>query len=349
MMEQNQNYGMTFKDVILKVKEFKALIVSRLFFVISFSISFGLLVALLSFCQNKTHEANLSFVIEDSQSSNLGGLSGVASQFGVNFGGSSNGAFNQGNIKELIFSRRVVEAALLDYGVLDGKNDLLINHHIKINNFKEKWFDTVDPESLVFTSNRQDFSFEQDSILSLAWASLVNSNLQINNIDESSVISLSCKSKNNEFAIILSENLIVHLEKFYILFQAGKALNTLSFIESRADSILLALESSEVDYANYKDSNFGVTRAKGLLQEIQLKRNVEILNVMYTEVIKNLEISKFTLMNQTPLINVIDSPKLPLVSNSSSIVVNFILGLILGLILSSFKVILSSVIKQELS
>ena len=41
---------------------------------------------------------------------------------------------------------------------------------------------------------------------------------------------------------------------------------------------------------------------KGLLEEIRLKRDVEILNIMYgSEIVKNLEISKFTLLNNENL------------------------------------------------
>ena len=54
----------------------------------------------------------------------------MASQFGFNLGGVSNGTFSQTNIQEIITSRRVVEEALLKKVIIDGKEDLLINHHI---------------------------------------------------------------------------------------------------------------------------------------------------------------------------------------------------------------------------
>ena len=51
---------------------------------------------------------------------------------------------------------------------------------------------------------------------------------------------------------------------------------------------------------------------------------------MYGEAVKNLEISKFTLLNNKPLINIIDKPKLPLKVNRQSIIFSFILSSILG-------------------
>ena len=70
---------------------------------------------------------------------------------------------------------------------------------------------------------------------------------------------------------------------------------------------------------------------------------------MYGEVVKNLEISKFTLLNNKPLINIIDKPKLPLKLNRQSIIFSFILSSILGGFLISFYLILIYVLKEELS
>ena len=66
----------------------------------------------------------------------------MASQFGFNMGSTSNGTFSQTNIQEAN-SRRVVEEALLKKGVIDGKEDLLINHHITFNELREDWIELI--------------------------------------------------------------------------------------------------------------------------------------------------------------------------------------------------------------
>ena len=101
------------------------------------------------------------------------------------------------------------------------------------------------------------------------------------------------------------------VKEFYTHTQTAKARHTLDFIQNRADSVLNELKLAELSYARHKDSNFGMMRAR-LVGGVRLKREVEILNVMYGEIIKNLEISKVTLLNQKPLINVIDNPRFPL-------------------------------------
>ena len=69
---------------------------------------------------------------------------------------------------------------------------------------------------------------------------------------------------------------------------------------------------------------------------------------MYGEIVKNLEVSKFTLLNNEPLLNIIDSPTLPLKVNKLSIIVAFILFSILGMLMYSFLVIIKQIINEEM-
>ena len=337
------------KDILLKLISIRNLFWRKKIQIIAFAIVFGLLGSVYAFFKKDTFEAHLTFVIDESQDSGgLGAISGMASQFGFNLGGSANGTFSQTNIQELITSRRVVEEALLTGGIIDGKKDLLINHHIDFNGHRLDWKDTK-IENLYFTTNREDFTLQHDSIIGLAFSNLTNGNVSTSIEDESNIVKISCVSKNEDFAKLLIESLADKLEEYYTLFQTAKSENTLNFLSLRADSVLNELKSAEYRYASYKDANFGVQRAKGLLEEIRLKRDVEILNIMYGEIVKNLEVSKFTLLNNKPLLNIIDSPTLPLQVNRMSIVLAFILFSILGGFLISFYFIIKQIIKEELS
>ena len=84
------------------------------------------------------------------------------------------------------------------------------------------------------------------------------------------------------------------------------------------------------------------------MDELRLKREVEILNVMYGEIIKNLEISKVTLLNQKPLINVIDSPRFPLVVVRLSKLKGLLLFGLFGATLASMYVVITSLIRDVL-
>ncbi len=337
------------KDVILKLISIKQLLWQKKLKIIVFSVIFGLLGSVYAYFNKETYEAHLTFVIDESQESGgLGALSGMASQFGFNLGGTSSGTFSQTNIQEIITSRRVVEEALLKIGIIDGKEDLLINHHIAFNDLRKKWKGT-NIENLYFSSNREEFTLQHDSIIGLAFFNLTNGNISTSIEDESNIVKISCVSKNEDFAKLMIESLVQKLEEYYTIFQTAKSKNTLGFLSFRADSVLLELKNAEYRYASYKDANFGVQRAKGLLEEIRLKRDVEILNIMYGEIVKNLEISKFTLLNNKPLLNIIDSPTLPLKVNKFSIVLAFILFSILGSVIYSLLLIIKQIINEEMN
>ena len=343
------NDDIRLKDVILKLISIKQLLWKKKLQIISLSIIFGLIGCVYAYFKKEIYEAHLTFVIDESQEpGGLGVISGMASQFGFNLGGNSSGTFSQTNIQEIITSRRVVEEALLKSGIIDGKKDLLINHHIEFNKYRDNWKGT-NIENLYFTSNRNDFSLQHDSIIGLAFFNLTNDNISTSLQNESNIIKISCISKNEDFAKLMIESLAQKLEEYYTIFQTAKSKNTLDFLSFRADSVLNELKKAEYKYASYKDSNFGVQRAKGLLEEIRLKRDVEILNIMYGEIVKNLEVSKFTLLNNEPLLNIIDTPTLPLKVNKLPMIAAFILFSILGMLIYSFTLVIKQIINEEMS
>ena len=84
-----------------------------------------------------------------------------------------------------------------------------------------------------------------------------------------------CESKDEQFAKLLVESLVSEVSDYYTHTQTAKARNTLDFIQNRADSVLNKLKLAELSYARHIDSNFGVMRAEGLLEELRLKRELE--------------------------------------------------------------------------
>lgn len=347
---QGENDDIRLKDVILKLIFFKQLLLKHIVLILCFLVFFGLLGLAYFAFKKVSYQADLTFVIDENQDSqsSLGSVVGLASQFGFNIGSSSGGTFSQSNIKEIILSKRVVQEAILQNGIISESSDLLIHHYLEFNNFYNEWEEkgigTID-----FSISRSDYTFAHDSIMSLIYDDLIKNYITIGTDDEHSIVTISCVSENEKFSMHLVESLASNLESYYTKFQTAKSENTLGLLSFRADSVLNELKKAEYQYATHKDANFGVQRAKGLLDEIRLKRNVEILNVMYLEIVKNLELSKFTLINNKPLLNIIDRPSLPLKSNNLNPIIAFVLFSILGGFLISFYVIVRQIIKDEMN
>ena len=307
----------------------------------------GQVIYLVAFLLTTRYNAELTFVVEDPKGSNpLSAITGVASNFGFDLGGTSSTTFSQQNIMELLKSRGVVEATLLEEGTIDGKKDLLVEHYITIKEFREVWAKSEEFSGVNFNKAS---TLEHDSIMGVIWKKLTINNLNIEmQNDEANIINLSFISANEQFAKQFTETLIDEMSKMYITHQTKQARNTLDFLQDRADSVFVELDKSEKEFARVKDINQRIIKASGRLKELQLMREVEVLNTMYLEIVKNLEISKMTLLNQTPIINIIDKPILPLEEEKLSKTMAGILGGFLGGFLSVCFFIFGKLFKDAL-
>ena len=327
-MEQ-YNDEIQLKDILIKFSEYKKEIWKKKGKIILFSFLFFVLGVTIAFLSTTRYKANLTFVVEDATGGNsLGPMTGIASQFGFNLGGTSSTTFSQQNIMQLLKSRGVVESALLRKRNLEGKNDLLIEHYISLNKTREAWEENEEFDGVNFNN---PLTLYHDSILGEIWNQIIESDLAIEiQNEEANIITLSYISTNENFAKQFTETLIDEMSKMYIAHQTKQARNTLDFLQDRADSVFVELDKAEQEFARVKDVNQRIIKASGRLKELQLMREVEVLNTMYLEIIKNLEISKMTLLNQTPIIHIIDKPILPLEEDKISKTLAGILGGFLG-------------------
>jgi len=345
----SHNDEIQLKDILIKLSEYKTYLFRKKFVIITISGFFLVLGIVFAISADKKYTAELTFVVEGQQGSggNLGAMSGVASQFGFDIGSSSRATFSQNNILELLKSRGVVEAALMQNRKVNKTNDLLIEHYLYLNKIKDSWKKNKD---IIPVSFHEILTQDNDSVSGDVWRSIIEDKLVVElQSDDANIINLSYTSVNDEFAKIFVEALIEQMSEMYITYQTAQASNTLSFLNNRADSVFIELEIAEEEFAKVKDINQRIVKASGRLKELQLMRRVEVLSAMYLEIVKNLELSKLTLLNQTPIIQIIDKPILPLEVEAKSITALGLLGAFLGGFLSLFFFIFRKLFKDALS
>lgn len=339
---EHYNDEIQLKDILIKSSEYKTYLLKKKVAILLTSFLFFVIGVVIAFSSDAKYNAELTFTVEEQKSSSKAqSLSGIASQFGFDLGGNASSTFSQKNIIKLLESRGVVVSTLLQNAKVNNKNDLLIEHYLEINKIKE--------------SSDKDISFHNkltyvhDSISNNIWNSIIQDQLSIElQSDEANIINLSYTSINEQYAKQFVETLIDEMSKMYILHQTKQANNTLSFLQKRADSVFSELEMAEEEFAKIKDINQRIVKASGRLKELQLMRRVEVLNTMYLEIIKNLELSKITLLNQTPIINIIDKPVLPLKKEKYSKLLFGILGAFLGGFLIMLFYIFNKLFKDAL-
>ena len=336
-MENNDEASL--KDVIVTISDYKNELKKRLLIILAVAIIFSLIGFAFSKSQEDKYNAVISFIVEEqSEGGNLSALSGMANLVGIDMGGGASSSFSQQNIIELLKSRKIIERTLNNKCEIAGKSDLFLNHYIHINNM------ITDSSTVNLSSNHYN-----DSITSIVWFRIINKDMEILfQNDESNIINLSFESLDDELAKNFTEIVIDEMSEMYIDYQTEKSRNTLDNLQSRSDSIFKSLKRSEINFAKVKDNNMRVMTASGRLEELQYMREVEILQAVYLELRKNIELTHMSLLNETPLIQLVDKAVLPLKNINRSTLFWIVIFSFLGVFTVCFIIILRKLVRDAL-
>ncbi len=283
--------------------------------------------------QPSTFKATSTFIVEDKSGKGGGGLSGLASQFGIDVGGLTGGGaglFDGDNILEIIKSRAIIEKVLLtkieEPASLKGQT--IADYYIQINNlapaFESK---NINVKSLNFAGLTEGakHTVQQDSILYLLY-SRINRNLSVEKKNKkSTIITLEVVSGDQVFSKLFADEILKQTSDLYIDIKTGNLSRSIARIQQKADSLQRSLSSI---YQNAFQINSSRTEMSN--------RDKTFSSTLYSEVVKNLETMKLSLINQTPVIQVLDSPKYPLFDQRTPARYALIIGFAVGFVLSLF-------------
>ncbi|MFD2203704.1 exopolysaccharide biosynthesis protein [Shivajiella indica] len=303
--------------------------------------SIGLILgALTSFLKKPVYHAETTFVLEESDMSSLGQMSGLASLIGVNLGsiGSTSGLFQGDNIMELYKSDNMLSKTLLSpFDV----NSLLIDRYIQFQELDKKWKRKVDFSKLDFSLPRESFSVTQDSVIKEVSKLIREKHLAVEKPNRKlSIIQVNVSSKDEPFAKVFNETLVENVNTFYFETKTKKTAENLAILQSQADSVRNLLDESILAYASTTDR---VPNPNPILQTATVearKRQVDVTasSAVYAEIVKNLEIAKVNHRNNSPLIQIIDTPRFPLKRTEIRLLKGMVFGALIVGILALFYI-----------
>ena len=326
------------RDILIEFKEYYTELKQKFFLIFAFILLFSIAGYFYHLYKQDTYIGTISFFVEDeTESINLSSISSMANQFGFDLGGGSSSYFSQQNVIELLKSRKIIESTLSQKSIIFKKNDKLLHHYISINGIIE------DSASIDFNE-----SF-LDSITNIIYEEIVTEKLNIiSQNDDAGILNLNYTSLNSQFAKIFSEGLIKQMSDMYSEYRTEKTRYSLKNLQSRSDSVFSELKRSERNLAKARDRNIRVVTSSGRLDEIKYMREVQVLNTIYLELVKNLEIVKMTLLEKTPIIQVVDTPTLPLQSEKKPAIFWVFIFSFLGFFITSFVIILRKLVMDVL-
>lgn len=310
----------------------------------------GLAAALLT---KEKYIGELTFVLEDSQSGGLAAYSGLASQFGFDLGGgTSSGLFEGDNIMEFLRSRFIIEKTLLTTMQAGSKKMTLADWYIQSTGMREKL--DKDPRLKLVTypagQDRKNFTLLQDSLLNMIQKRLVLKELEITKPDKKlSFIKVQTTTENELFSKLFTERLVSEAADFYVLTKTKRSKVNVDKLQVIADSLQDLLNRKTYALAAVQDVNLNPVRQMSSVKGELVARDKVVLQTMYGEVIKNLELSKMSMAQETPVVQVVDSPILPLERKRFGKLKGLIVGGFLGGFLIVFILVFRRLLREMLA
>ena len=236
------------------------------------------------------------------------------------------------NIVELANSRRTREAVAM----------------VKIPSMQNK---TV--SELIIEENNRYTGFMQNTPINIPKDSLSQINIASNllkgaflgKINKTGILELHITNSNPQLVREVSYIYIDKLSEFYIDLKKKKAQIDFEFAVKKADSLLLVLNQLDKRAIALDESTFftNETLKRYNLPKINLAQDKATVQSQYYYAVNNRESAAYRLQKETPIIEILDKPELPFDTIQKSafvyVMMGLFLGLIIGILLISWKVI----------
>lgn len=350
-VERTDEENNSLKELIFTIRDWVKYLLSKWYIILLF----GLIGAALGFSyalsKKTVYTATTSFVLETGgRSGGLGAYAGIASSLGIDLGGAGGGLFEGENILELYRSRYMISNTLLSESVFEGKQQLLIERYIDFNKLRDRWNKLPDLKTIKFNATGQYSTTRQqllhDSILGYIVKDINKNYLNVAKRDKKlNIIYVTVKSQDELFAKNFNQRLVANVNQFYLDTKTKKSLANIAILQAKTDSVRGIMSGAINRAAVVADAtpNQNLTRMAQRVAPMQNARvtaeiNQDVLGVL----LQNLELSKISLQKETPLIQIVDEPVLPLDKEGFSKLKTLIVGGFLG----SFLIVLILFIRR---
>jgi hypothetical protein len=343
--ETKNNDEITLKELIIKGKEWYVYFLSKWKVIVLAGFIGALLGLAYSFLNKPKYTATLTFALEDEKSGGSGGIMSLASQFGFDLGSSGGGIFVGSNLIELFKSRTMVEQALMKPVFYKGDTISLAEMYIQNKEWRKSWNKKPKLAKIQFIpeTKRKYFTRIHDSILGVIYSDLSKNYLSVAQKDKKvSIIMMEVTSSNELFSLYFCENLARQVGQFYIATKSKKARVNMEILARQTDSIRAELNNAIAGVASANDNTFNLNPALNIRRVPSAKRQVDVQanTAILTELVKQSELAKVTVRRETPLIQVLDRPILPLKMERFGKLKGIVLGGFLASISSVFYLII---------
>jgi hypothetical protein len=281
------------------------------------------------------YKAACSFVLEE-KSGGASGIAGLASQFGIDLGamgGGSGNFFSGENIADIITSSTIMDKVLLSKA---DEQHTLADLYLDASGMRKAWGWKGRLENFSFAASRTDQASLQlrDTALLVIRERMKKKDLIVDRTSKKgSIYGVVVNSSNPAFAKLFTERLVQTTGDLYIDIKNRNITANIQKLELRADSLQKTFGSRSRQTFSQQILNANEAFKSNLATVEISQRDKSVVFELYAEVMKNLEVSRMLLMNQTPVIQILDKPQQPMVDTRPGLLKTLTFGLVAGLVL----------------
>jgi hypothetical protein len=162
------------------------------------------------------------------------------------------------------------------------------------------------------------------------------------------ILSIDVITIDEQFSKIFCENIAKETSDFYIETKSKKARINAEVLQKQVDSVRHELNTSITGVARETDNVYNLNPALNIRGAASKKKQIDVQanTAILTNLVVQSELAKITLRKETPLIQIIDKPILPLDNLRFRKSISLIFGAIVAIFISVLFLILIRVFKN---
>lgn len=345
-------------EIIKEVNLISRYLLTKWVFILLAGLLGGAIGFAYAYFKKPIYTATTTFVLEDDKggSGGLGSIAGIASMAGLDLGTSGGGIFQGDNILELYRSRKMIRKTLLTPVSYKGKNILLIDRYLEFNEKREQWAKNPELKDISFAAKpngEYQFNRLQDSVLSSIINDIDKSYLKVSRPDKKlSIIKADVVATDEFFAKLFNEKIVENVNDFYVQTKTKKSAENVAILQQKTDSVRRVMNGEIYKSVVVADATPNLNPTRQVQRAVPIQRSqfsAETNRAMLGELVKNLELSKISLRNEKPLLEVVDVPIFPLYKDKFGKAKGLILGGIVAGILSIVFLLIKRFLKSTIA
>jgi len=298
--------SISLSDILLTMAEQLKVIFLTIF------ISVFLTFTYVQFIQQPLYVSWATVLLPENKLGSLGGLAGLASQFGVNVPMESTADLSSPSLyPELLRSRTFAEK------ILD--KDFYLEEYGKEM-----------PLLSILTHGDKPPKYGKDTLITQAVKLLNEEYLSFDQDPKSPFSVIKVTAQEPRFAKELADVVLVELESLNRYFKSENVSEKNTFIENRIASVEGELEESEQALKDFNERNRQISSPSLQLELERLERDVEVQKGVYLTLKQQLELVKIEEVQKASIVQVLDRPTVAFDSSNKNLILSLLLSIILG-------------------